>query len=69
MPLQSSESQIDCLIMEKNEMTLFVQIEDFVKDIEDESKSFCCGNFNPPKVLADIVESIAYAVFLTVCIL
>lgn len=38
-------------------------IEDFVKDIEDESKSFRCGDFKPPKVLADIVESIAGAVF------
>ena len=40
-----------------------MQIEDFVKDIEDESKSFRCGDFKPPKVLADIVESIAGAVF------
>lgn len=31
--------------------------------MEDESKSFICGDFKPPKVLADIVESIAAAVF------
>eukprot|EP00253_Pinus_taeda_P015022 PITA_15022 len=46
-----------------NSPALQLIIEDFVKDIEDESKSFRCGDFKPPKVLADIVESIAGAVF------
>eukprot|EP01018_Ginkgo_biloba_P039712 Gb_39947 [translate_table: standard] len=39
-------------------------IENFVKEIEKpEAKSFRLGDFKPPKVLADIVESIAGAVF------
>lgn len=46
-----------------NAPALQLLIEDFVKDIEDASKSFRCGDFKPPKVLADIVESIAGAVF------
>lgn len=39
-------------------------IEEFVKVIEDKSKSFRCGDFMPVKPLADIVESLAGAVFL-----
>lgn len=39
-------------------------IEEFVKDIADNSKSFRCGDLKPIKVLADIVESLAGAVFL-----
>eukprot|EP01018_Ginkgo_biloba_P039709 Gb_33864 [translate_table: standard] len=39
-------------------------IENFVKEIENpEAKSFRLGDFKPPKILADIVESIAGAVF------
>lgn len=34
-----------------------------MKNVEDESKSFRCGDFKPPKVLANIVKSIAGAVF------
>ena len=46
-----------------------MQIRDFVKDIEVELdkpgvNSFGLGDFKAPKVLGDIVESIAGAIFL-----
>lgn len=47
-----------------NEPNLRQLIQDFVEVMEVESTSFICGDFNPPKVLADIVESIAAAVFI-----
>lgn len=52
---------------------LYVQIRNFVNDIQTELdkpgvNSFGLGDFKAPKVLGDILESIAGALFLDTCL-